>query len=70
MSCEEAMLEDMVELIMSVVLQFCKDFVVHGMNVGLKFGCRQCTMLHEREQSATDKGLLVVANLSDGAEGV
>ena len=37
MSCEEAMLEDMVELRMSVVLQFCKNFVVQGMNVGLKF---------------------------------
>ena len=40
---EEAVVEDMVELIMPVVLQFCKDFVVHGMNVGLKFGCRQKT---------------------------
>ena len=33
-------------------------------------GCRQCTILHKRVQSATDKGLMVVANLSDGDEGV
>ncbi len=40
---EEAVVEDMVELIMPVVLQFCKDFVVHGMDVGFEFSCREKT---------------------------
>ncbi|KAL9631085.1 MAG: hypothetical protein Q9204_004397 [Flavoplaca sp. TL-2023a] len=55
---------------MSVVLQFCKDLVVHGMDVGLEFGCRQksCGVGEGHVAIAREKFCFHEALCSDGGE--